>query len=72
MFCVVLLINLFVLIIDSVKKVVLYRGKNAVYKFIKTIHSEYSYCREVIKKHLNKNLIMSTEEKERFEPSTFC
>ena len=28
------------------KKVVLYRGKNAVYKFIEAIISEYSYCRE--------------------------
>ena len=27
------------------KKVVLYRGKNAVYKFIEAIPSEYSYCR---------------------------
>ena len=32
------------------KKVVLYRGKNAVYKFIKAILKEYDYCREVIKK----------------------
>ena len=27
------------------KKVVLYRGKDAVYKFIEAIRSEYSYCR---------------------------
>ena len=31
------------------KKVVFYRGKNAVYKFIEAILSEYSYCRGVIK-----------------------
>ena len=31
------------------KKFVLYRGKGAVYKFIKSILSEYNYCRKVIK-----------------------
>ena len=54
------------------KKVVLYRGKDAVYKFIKAILSEYSYCRKVMKKHFNKNLIMSAEEKERFQLSNIC
>ena len=56
------------------KKVVLYRGKDAVCKFIKSILNEYNYCRGegggvVIKKHFNKNLIMSAEEEERFEQS---
>ena len=32
------------------KDVVLYRGKNAAYKFIETILKEYKYCRKVIKK----------------------
>ena len=31
------------------KKVALYRGKNTVYKFIKSILNEYNYCRRVIK-----------------------
>ena len=41
------------------KKFVLYRGKNAVYKFIKSILNEYNYCRKVIKviKHFNKILL---------------
>ena len=54
-----------------IKKVVLYRGTNAVYKLIEAILSEYSYCTGagegeggVIKKQFNKNLIMSTEEEE--------
>ena len=47
------------------KKVVLYRGKNAVYKFIKANLNEYDYCKKVIKKHFNKNLIMSAEEEEK-------
>ena len=32
------------------KHVVLYRGKNAVFKFIQNIFNEYSYCKNVIKK----------------------
>ena len=44
------------------KKVVLYRRKNAVYKFIKTILKEYHYCKKVIKKHFNRKLIRSAAE----------
>ena len=50
----------------------MYRGKNAVYKFIKSILSEYNYCRKVIKKHFSKNLSMSAEEEERFQLSNIC
>ena len=38
------------------KDVVLYRGKNAVYKFIQSIFNEHSYCRSIMKKHFNKNV----------------
>ena len=51
------------------KDVVLYRGKNVIYKFIKAIFKEYKYCRKVIKKHFNKNLIMSAEEEEKLQLS---
>ena len=46
------------------KKVVLYRRKNAVYRFIEAILKEYHYCKKMIRKHFNKNLIMSAEEEE--------
>ena len=49
------------------KKIVLYRGRYAVNKFIRLILNEYSYCRKIMKKHFCKNLIMSAEENERFE-----
>ena len=52
------------------KTVVLYRGKNAVYKFSKAILKGYDYCKKMIKKHFNKNLIMSAEE-ERFQLSNY-
>ena len=54
------------------KDIVFYRGKNAVYKFIQSIFNEYSYCRGVMKKHFNKNLVMSVDEEEEFEKSNIC
>ena len=54
------------------EKVVLYRGKNTVYKFIETILGEYDYCKKMIKKHFNENLIMSAEEKEKFQLTNSC
>ena len=39
-----------------IKPVVLYRGKNAVYRFIEKILVEYDYCSRVIKKPFNKKL----------------
>ena len=42
----------------------LYRGKNAVNKFI--------YWRKIMKKHFNKNLVMTAEENEEFELANIC
>ena len=44
------------------KPIVVYRGENAAYEFIKAILKEYKYCKKVMNKHFNKNLIMSEEE----------
>ena len=51
---------------------VLYSGKNAVFKFIRSIFKEYGYCRSVMKKHFNKNLVMTAEQNEEFERSNIC
>ena len=51
------------------KDVVLYRGKHAIFKFIQCIFKEYTYCKDVRKKHFNKNLIMTAKENEEFERS---
>ena len=53
------------------KKVVLYRGKSAAYRFIEAILKEYDYCSKVTKK-FNKNLIMSAEEEEKFQLTNSC
>ena len=49
------------------KTIVVFRGKNAASEFIKAIHKEYEYCKNVIKKHFNENLIMSEEEEKQFQ-----
>ena len=54
------------------KKTVLYRGKNVVSVFIKSILNEYNYCRKIIKKYFCENLIMSVEENEKFEITNIC
>ena len=46
-----------------------YTGENAAYGFINVILKEYKYCRKVMNKHFNKNLIMSEEEEHLFQQS---
>ena len=47
--------------------VVVYRGENAAYEFIKVILKEYKCCKKVISKHFYKNLVMSEEEEYLFQ-----
>ena len=41
------------------KPIVVLSCENAAYKFIEAILKVYQYCKKVMKKHFNKNLIMS-------------
>ena len=54
------------------KPTVVFRGENAAYEFIKAILKEYKYCRKVMNKYFNKNLIMSKEEEHLFQQSNSC
>ena len=54
------------------KRIVVYRGENAAYEFIKAILKEYKYCKNVMNKQFNKNLIMSKEEEHLFQQSNSC
>ena len=54
------------------KPIVVYRGKNTAYEFIKAILKEYKYCKKIMKKHFNKNLIMSEEQEHLFQQSNSC
>ena len=53
------------------KPIVVYRGENTIYEFIKAILKEYKYCKKIVKEHFNKNLIMS-EEEYLFQQSNSC
>ena len=44
---------------EFTKPIVVFKGENAAYEFIKAILKEYQYCKKVMKKHFNKTLIMS-------------
>ena len=46
------------------KPIVVFRGENAAYEFIKAIFKELKYCKKVMKKYFNKNLMMSEKEEE--------
>ena len=53
------------------KPIVVFRRKNAAYQFIKAILEEYECWKKMMKKHVNKNLIISEEEKQ-FQLSNTC
>ena len=53
-----------------IKPIVVYRGENAAYEFIKAILKEYKYCRKVMNKHFKKNLIMSEKKNIYFNKVT--
>ena len=54
------------------KPTIIYRGENATYEFIKAILVEYKYCKKIINKHFNKNLVMTKEEEDLFQKSNNC
>ena len=53
------------------KPIVVYRGVNAAYEFIKSILKEHKYCKKIMKDQLNKNLVM-TEKERLFQQSNNC
>ena len=51
------------------KPIVVFRGENAAYEFIEADLKEHEYCKKVMRKHFNKNLIMSEKEEEEIQLS---
>ena len=49
-----------------------YLGKYVVYNFISSMIEETKYCSDLIKKHFNKELVMTKKDNEDFENSTKC
>ena len=54
------------------KPIVVYRGVNAAYEFIKAILKEHKYCKKIMKDQFNKNLIMTEKEEYLFQQSNNC
>ena len=54
------------------KPIVVYRGVNAAYEFIKSILKEHKYCKKIMKDQFNKNLIMTEKEEYLFQQSNNC
>ena len=50
----------------------LYLGENFVYNFINSVIEESKYCSDVMKKQLNKELIMTEVDDKDFGNSTKC
>ena len=49
-----------------------YLCKNAVYNFINSMIEESKYSTEVMKKHFNKELVLTKEDNKDFKNSTKC
>ena len=58
--------------INLVKILYYTEEKNAVFKYIQSIFNEYCYCKNIMKIHFNKNVIMSLEEGKQFEKAEIC
>ena len=54
------------------KKIQLYRGEKAVYKFVENMLEEVKYCKKVMKTFFNKPLKMTKEDEEEFEKAKEC
>ena len=54
------------------KSTIISRSENAAYKFIKAVLKEYKYCKEIMKKYFNKNLVMTEKEEHLFQQSNNC
>ena len=50
----------------------IYRGENAVYKFMEKMLEEVEYCKAVIKKHFNKPLVMTEVDEQNFKTVDGC
>ena len=50
----------------------IYRGENAVYKFIEKMLKEVEYCKAVIKKCFNKPLVMTEVDEQHFKTMDGC
>ena len=71
-FLAVLLIKLFVLIINLVNMLLFTEEKMLLTILLGAIFEEYDYCKKVMKKHFNRDPLISAEEEEKFQLTNSC
>ena len=49
-----------------------YRGENAVYKFIEKMFEEVKYCQDVMKNYFNQPMKLTRQEEENYQKATDC
>ena len=49
-----------------------YLGKDTVYNFISSMIKESEYCSDMMRKHFNKELVITKKDNKDFENSTKC
>ena len=54
------------------RDICIYRGENAVHKFMEKMLEEVKYCKAVIKKHFNKPLVMTEVDEQHFKTMDGC
>ena len=54
------------------KDICIYRGENAVYKFMEKMLEEVECCKTVIKKHFNKPFVMTEVDEQHFKTMDGC
>ena len=54
------------------KSIVVYRGVNAAYEFIRSTLTEHKYCKKIIRYEFKKNLVMTEKEEYLFQQSNNC
>ena len=54
------------------KPVKVYRGKNAIYRFLEEMLMEVEHCKKFVKTKFNKPLIMTDEDEANFEVMNHC
>ena len=54
------------------KDICIYRGENAVYKFMEKMLEEVEYCKNIIKRHFNKPLVMTEDDEQCFKTMDGC
>ena len=54
------------------KPIQMYRGENAVYKFMEKMLEEVEYCKAVVKERFNKPLVMTEDDEQHFRTMDRC